>query len=61
MPTSRDLNSGDSLFFTTPPPPTGNSVNPTPDKYGNDLGHYMNILSKLMIIVLMPEMNFVSD
>ena len=39
MPTSGDLKSGDSLFFTTPTPP-GNSINhlpiPIPDKDGND-------------------------
>ena len=66
MPTSRDLKSGDSLFFHNPPPPpllAGNSMNPIHDKYGNDLGHYMKsyikfILSKFAIIILMPEIIF---
>ena len=61
MPTSGDLKSGDSLFFTTSPP-----LLHTPDKYGNDKGHYMNsymsyMPSKFTIIILMPDIIFVSD
>ena len=64
MPTSGDLKSGDSLFFTPPP---GNSINSllrppppapstTPTKCDNDLGHYIKsymkyILSKFAINV----------
>ena len=70
-PTSGDLKSGDSLFFTPPPnfngtPPAPQQIAPAPNK--NDLGHYMksymtNILSKFAIIVFMPEiiLFFVSD
>ena len=48
MPTSRDLKSGDCLFFTPPLPPRKIDLAPN----GNDLGHYMSsymmyILSKL--------------
>ena len=70
MPTSGDLKSGDSLLFTpplttarisTPPPPQ--QIDPAPN--GNDLGHYMKsymkyILSKVTIIILMPEIIFVN-
>ena len=70
MPTSGDLKSGYSLLFTPPPPTTaGISTSPPPqqidpDPNGNDLGHYMNsymkyILSKVTIIILMPEIIFV--
>ena len=68
MPTSGDLKSGDSLFFTAPgistdPPPR--QIDPAPN--GNDLGHYMKsymryILSKFAIIVGMyacPEISHV--
>ena len=61
MPTSGDLKSGDSLFFTTPPPEiqwTPSSAPPfhNPDKCGNHLGHYIKsymkyILSKFAIDV----------
>ena len=71
-PTSGDLKSGDSLFFT-PPPPNFNGTPPAPQQIApapnrNDLGHYMksymtNILSKFAIILFMPEiiLFFVSD
>ena len=71
-PTSGDLKSGDSLFFTPPPristepPLPPQQIAPAPNR--NDLGHYMksymtNILSKFAIIVFMPEiiLFFVSD
>ena len=69
MPISRDLKSGDSLFFITPPEfprtPPPRQTDPAPN--GNDLGNYMksynmkHILSKFAIIVLLPELIFVSD
>ena len=68
MPTSGDLKSGNSPFFTTPrnfnglPPPR--QIDAAPN--GNDLGDYMKsylkyILSKFVFIVLMPELIFVTD
>ena len=69
MPISGDLKSGDSLFFTTPPefqrtlPPRQTDTAPN----GYDLRNYMksynmkHILSKFAIIVLLPELIFVSD
>ena len=49
MPTSGDLKSGDSLFFTTspwnfnrPPPPCPWQIDSAPNVKGDDLGHYMN-------------------
>ena len=57
MPTSGDLKSGDSLFFTTPTPrqidraPNGNGL-------GLNMKSYMKyILSKFTIIVLDAEIN----
>ena len=66
MPASGDLRSEDTLFFTTPSRNfnrPARQIDPTPN--GNDLGHYMksyrkDILSKFAIIVLMPEIIFVS-
>ena len=69
MPTSGDLKSGDSLFFTTCPPPRKfNELPPprppfhNPDKCGNDLGHYIKsymkyILSKFTINVSFDARN----
>ena len=66
MPASGDLRS-EALFFSLPPPGISTDpprqIDPTPN--GNDLGHYMksyrkDILSKFAIIVLMPEIIFVS-
>ena len=69
MPTSGDLKSGYSLLFTPPPHhrrnfniPPPQQIDPAPN--GNDLGHYMKsymkyILSKVTIIILMPEIIFV--
>ena len=69
MPTSGDLKSGYSLLFTPPPPPPPEFQHPPPQQIdpapnGNDLGHYMKsymkyILSKVTIIILMPEIIFV--
>ena len=70
MPTSGDLKSEDSLLFTPPPPPPPLEFQPSPPQEidlvpnGNDLGHYMKfymkyILSKVTIIILMPEIIFV--
>ena len=61
MPTSGDLKSGDSLFFTTPTP---RQIDRAPN--GNGLRLYMKsymkyILSKIAIIVFMSEIIFVSD
>ena len=58
MPTSGDLKSGDS------PHPPHQQIDPAPN--GNNLGHYMKsymkyMLSKSTIIILMPEIIFVSD
>ena len=74
MPTSGDLKSGDSLFFTTPSPEiqwTPSSPPPfhNPDKCGNDLGHYnYKVLHEVHTIKirdqrfdLIPEIIFVSD
>ena len=75
MPTSGDLKSGDSLFFTTPSPEiqwTPSSPPPpfhNPDKCGNDLGHYnYKVLQEVHTIKirdqrfhLIPEIIFVSD
>ena len=74
MPTSGDLKSGDSLFFTTPSPEiqwTPSSLPPfhNPDKCGNDLGHYnYKVLHEVHTIKirdqrfhLIPEIIFVSD
>ena len=48
MPTSGDLKSGDSLFFTTLPPRKFNEPPlPNPNKYGNDIGHYMKSYLKI--------------
>ena len=60
MPTSGDLKSGDSLFFTTPTP---QQIDRAPN--GNGLGLYMKsymkyILSKFTIIVLDAEIIFVN-
>ena len=60
MPTSGDLKSGDSLFFTTP---TSRQIDRAPN--GNGLGLYMKsymkyILSKFTIIVLDAEIIFVN-
>ena len=59
MPTSGDLKSGDSLFFTIPTP---RQIDRAPN--GNGLGLYMKsymkyILSKFTIIVLDAEIIFV--
>ena len=69
MTTSGDLKSGDYLFsppmeFQRTPPSPPRQIDSSPN--GNDLGHYMKfymkyILSKFAIIVLMPEITFVSD
>ena len=52
MPTSRDLNSGDSLFCTTPTPPMSRpspphaQIDPAAKLWhGNDLGHYLKSYS----------------
>ena len=68
MPTSGDLKSGYSLLFTPPPPHHRRNFNIPPQQIdpapnGNDLGHYMKsymkyILSKVTIIILMPEIIF---
>ena len=60
MPTSGDLKSGDSLFFTTPIP---RQIDRAPN--GNGVGLYMKsymkyILSKFTIIVLDAEIIFVN-
>ena len=60
MPTSGDLKSGDSLFFTTPTP---QQIDRAPN--GNGLRLYMKsymkyILSKFTIIVLDAEIIFVN-
>ena len=70
MPTSGDLKSEDSLLFTPPHHPRNFNIHPPPLQKidlapnGNDLGHYMKsymnyILSKVTIIILMPEIIFV--
>ena len=67
MPTSGDLKSGDCLFFHHPPQNFNDprlEIDPAPNR--NDLGHYMKsfmnyVLSKFAIIVLMPEIIFVSN
>ena len=66
MPTSGDLKSADSLFFHYPRNFSGppRQIDPVPN--GNGLGHYIKsymsyILSKFAVIVLMPEIIFVSD
>ena len=41
MPASGELKSGDPLFFTTLP---------TPDKYGNDWGHYNEVFHDIQTI-----------
>ena len=52
MPTSGDLKSGDSLFFTTSPPPKFQQTSPpwqidsAPNVNGNDLGYYMKSYMK---------------
>ena len=68
MPTSGDLKSVGSLFFSLLPPQNFNGppFPPSLTPNGNDLGHYMKsymnyILSKFEIIVLMPEIILDSD
>ena len=54
MPTSGDLKSGDSLFFTTPqnfngnlPPPPPRQIDQAPNR--NDLGHYMKFYMRYIL------------
>ena len=66
MPTSGDLKSGDSLFFTTPPP--GNSINHRPPPHPRQRWELIRTLYEVLhkvhtakIRVLMPEIIFVND
>ena len=66
MPTSGDLKSGDSLFFTAHPP--GNSINhrspPHPPQRWELIRTLYEVLHKVHTIkirVLMPEIIFVND
>ena len=65
MPTTGDLKSGDSLYFTTPP---GNSINHRPPPHPRQRWELIRTLYEVLhkvhtikIRVLMPEIIFVND
>ena len=66
MPTSGDLKSGDSLFFTTPPPRKFNKPPPAPHPWQRwelirTLSEVLHKVHTIKIRILMPEIIFVND